>query len=586
MDNSNKAIARRINKELRIRDWSQNDLLRKIIIFKNPKITSAELYIEVNKRKGNFSTMLKGKDERPFPKEDLYIIAKSFGVPLEYIWFGDEKKSGFVPKGARYAAFQDNDSAYRSYIADLENEDRVQHPDESGFNLFDYFGQFDSINGYKFFVKNYGLYFDYAHYGRLTYVNSEGYPQFCSNSERDYHTSDNLLMILVEHNDVKTFKAIFFDNCSLSRFDSSEYYGRNKQPLFSDNFLDMLLKNKDFFELIFKTAEVDISKFLRHYDKGEKRCFVEPLFLEALFYALKHEADFKAQLLKMLQFALEYNKSQLEFVKNYLKKHKDDEHSDVRIDEYDPRFLISSRNVPMGNIFKIRGEASDNELTQLLNEIEQYAFNVTHIINEQEKNNKEIKISTPDNPLFVEMCKNAIEQNAAFIPIVAHSTKEFTYFHYYESTQINYENPEHLKLIIDCLNKAQTLVSGKASKVLVHGNLDNTVLMVDNGKIIGLAGWQKCCYGSKYDDRAELLANIDYYYPIQDKDLENFKALFEIISQDFSQEEKFKLIDKAISLLNKRIDDALNEKRSGVAKAYHLKERASKLEFFKIIISR
>ncbi|MBQ6730836.1 MAG: hypothetical protein IJR08_02895 [Bacilli bacterium] len=583
MDNSNKAIARRINKELKIRGWSQTDLLRSIIKFKNPEISKSELYVEVNRRKGNFSTTLKGNNDRSIPKEDLYIISKIFVLPLEYIWFGDKKKEGFIPNGARYVAYQDNEIEYRSYIADLEYEDKIQYPDQSGFNLFDYFGQFESINGYKFFVKNYALQFDYSQYGELMYVNSEGYLQFCSSNhseEKEYSVSDNLIMVLAKHEDVRLFKTIFFDNCSLQRFDSDRASSRRK-ILFSDNFLETLLNNKQFFELILKVREVDVGDFSRYYDKGTKRFFVEPMLYETLDYALRHEEEHKEQLFEMLNFALEFSKKQYEFIKDYLKAHHDkDEHGDVHIDNYAPRFLRSSRNIPMGNVFRLTDKLADDSLNSLLKEIEQCTFNMTHIIKQQEKNNDEIKISTPDNPLFVEMCEKAREQKATFVPMVVHADKEFTYFQNYEATPINFDNREQLQFVINCLDKAQGLVTSKPNKVLVHGDLSNKVLMIENGKNTGIAGWQKCHYGNKFEDRATLLYNIDSY-SFRDDYLKKYKELFNVISQDFNHEEKVKMVDKAINILTERRKSITVEGRDSLSRICWLKERASKLELFK-----
>lgn len=577
MDNSNKAIAKRINKELRIRGWSQSDLLKIMIKNKYPNISKG-FYDELNKKKGNFSTALKGDGKRSFSKEDLYFISKAFAVPLEYIWFGEDKKSEFKPSGPRYAAYQDNESEYRAYMANLEYEDAVQHPDEFGFNLFDYFGQFNSINGYKFFISNYHLHFDYLQYGELAYFNSQKYLQLCATRHKEKVVSDNLIMILAEQKDYKTFKRVYFDNCSIKRF-SPDSFNRLNKNLFSDYFLETLLNNESFLNLLLQNKEVELNAFDARYEKGEKRIFVEPMLYEALFYALQHEEDFKEQLLKILNFALAYNKNQYEFIKDYLKKHEE-EYSDVIVESYAPRHLRTSRYIPMGNVFRQLGNSKNKELDDILREIEQCAFNMTHIINEQEKRNEEIKISTPDNELFVELNKNAEEQSISFIPRVVHSDKEFTYFKYYESNKIDYQSTDNLKLIINCLNQAQQLVTLKSNKVLVHGNLSGEVLMIEKGKAVGIAGWYKCYYGTKYDDRAYLLSKVDVY-TYGDDYLKKFEELFNIIAAGFGQDEKLKLIDKAIDLLDKERKLVLGEEKESHSKSFWLKERASKLEYFK-----
>ena len=283
----------------------------------------------------------------------------------------------------------------------------------------------------------------------------------------------------------------------------------------------------------------------------------------------------------MLSFALEFNKTQNAFIKDYLRIHYGkDEHADVHIDQYAPRFLRSSRNIPMGNVFRIREKVEDELLSNLIKEIEKIAFNMTHIINAQEKKNEEIVISTPNNPLFLELCNNAREQKASFVPLVLHSDKEFTYFQNYESTTINFDNYEQLQSVIDYLDKAQNLVVPKPNKVLVHGDLTNKTLMIENGKVVGLAGWQNCHYGSKYEDRAVLLSNIDSY-SYRDDYLKKYKELFDILSQGFDQTEKANLIDRAIDILTEKRKAITKEGRDSFYKICSLKERASKLELFK-----
>lgn len=576
MKNANKEIIKRINKELKKRDWSQTDLLKKIIEYKNPGISKTDLYLEVNKRKGNFSTTLKGKSDRSFTVEDLYLISKIFMVPFEYIWLGEDLKSNFVPSGARYAAYQDNENEYSRYIANLEHEDRIQMPDEFGFSLFDYLGQFDSINGYRFLLNNYKLQFDYSQFQRLTYINSDGHPQFCSISNNKTLVTDNLIATLAKHNDVKTFKSIFFDNCSLKRFDVSEIFNREK-PFFSDSFLEVLLTNESFLNLLLETKEVTLNVFNRRFDKSEKRNFVEPMLYSVLNYALKHDDDYKVQILKMLEFALEYSKSQYEFVKKYLEEHN--EYEDVQINRYAPTHLVTSRFESMGNVFDLRVKTNDNDINKLLNEIEKITFNMMHIFHKQERNNEEIKISTPDNALFIELINNSIEQNVSFVPMVLHSDKEFTYFRFYESTEISYSNIEHLKFIIDCLDKAQTLVSPKTNKVLVHGDLGNSRFLLVNGKITGLDGWQKCHYGDKYEDRAELLSNV-YVYSYGVDFVEEYKRIFDTIASGFNLDEKKELATKTIRLLDKKIAELLNKGNSNTPKAFNLNECASHLKFF------
>lgn len=584
MDSSNKSIARRINKELKIRGWKQKELLRRIIRYKNPGFSDGEIYLEELAKKGNFSTALKGNSNRAIPKEDLYIISKEFGLPLEYIWFGDEKKSGFVPKGIRYTAYQDSDDEYRNFIGGLEFEYKINNTDEFGFNLFDYFGQYESINGYRYFTKNFNLHFDYVQSRQLCIIDSEGNTEYTSYSYEEDQYSYGLLETLVKYKDVKTFKAIYFDNCSDTRFNPSMYSHNNKR-LFNDDFLETLLNNDDFLDLVLNTKTVYLNSFAKRYGKEEKRSFIEPMFYEALMYAADHESEYSAQLEKMLRFALRYNKEQYEFIKEYLRKNSESEYGDVQIEVYSPRFLRSSRYIPMGNVVRVVKTSNNKVINDLIGEIEQYAFNMTHIINEQEKSHGEIKISTPNNPLFLELHNNAIEQKADFIPFMSHSNKEFTLFSYYDSMNIHTTNLDELKFVLNILDESQKLVQKKDGKVLVHGNLGGKVLMMTQEKLIGLAEWQKCHYGDKYEDRAVLLSNYDSYYSYDGKYLDEYQKIFDVISQGFDKEEQATLLKRAIEILEKKKEDALKNEddEKHLIKACRFKEQASKLELFKEI---
>lgn len=578
--NSDKAIAQRINKELkRHNNMSQMELLKEIIKFKNPEMSLEDVQKKAMKGKGNFSTALKGTGKRSISIEDLYIISKKLSVPLEYIWFGEEKKTGFIPKGARYVAYQDNESDYREYVSDLEDE-KIRYHDEFGYTLFDYFGEFESINGYRFFVKNYSLHFEYMRHGELTLIDSKRYLQNLFIFDDNKQPLDNLVRILAKYNDVKTFREIFFNDFSLNRFDPS--YFNYYENLFSDDFLNTLLNTDLLFESLLKIKEIDISIFQKNYEKGTKRFFVEPMLYEMLNYAFNHEEEFKEQLSRMLDFALQFSKQQYEFISEYISINKDkSEHGDVYINRDAPRFLLSSRYVPMGSVIKIRGKLNDDSLNNLIKEIDQYVFNMTHIINPQEKTNEEIKISTPDNPLFKELNENAKQQKVKFIPTVLHSDKEFTYFQSYETSSIDFAKLEHLKVVIDCLVKVQDLVANKPNKVLVHGDLNNKrIFMFENGNPVGIAGWQKCHYGSKYEDRVDLIANIEIY-PINDERFEKFAKLFDVVSQGFNQEEKKKLIDKTIAVLTERRKSIMAQENGNLSRIHWLKDRASKLELFK-----
>lgn len=582
MNDTNKAIAKRIIKELKIRDWSQIELLKRIIKFKNPSLSKADIYYEAISKKANFSTSLKGSDKRPISKEDLYVISKVFSLPLEYIWFGEEKKSGFIPTGARYAAFQDTENEYRTYIAGLEHEDMVQHADETGHNLFDYFAEFESINGYRFFVNNYNLHFDYANHGEMVYINKDGFTQFCMPFKRGNLMSDNLISVLIKFKDTKSFRVVYFDNCSLARFDSNQMSYHDKK-LFGDDFLKQLLENESFLDFVLEPKTITLSKLDKRYSSNEARTFVEPMFYEALDYAMSHQSEYRSSLLKMLKFALDYDKSQYEFIKEYLESHKNDNfgYRDVSIDIYNPKFLVSSFNRTMGNIITIKGIVDDSEIDELIKQIELYAFNITHIINDQERDKEGLKISTPDNPLFLELHDNAINQNADFVPCKIHSTKEFTSFEYYDSTEIGFGSTDHMALLIDFLDKAQKLVQKKEGKVLVHGNIREAKFMTSKGKIIGLAGWQHCHYGDKYEDKAEALAEIKDYFGYGSKFLPAYKEIFDVISKGFTKDEQIILINRAINILDKERKQLPKDEHDYLNKVSLLKERSSRLELFK-----
>ena len=162
-----------------------------------------------------------------------------------------------------------------------------------------------------------------------------------------------------------------------------------------------------------------------------------------------------------------------------------------------------------------------------------------------------------------------------------YSNKDYVFFKAYKSHTIQYEDVEQLRSIINVLDKSQDLVNRKANKVLVHGNLNGNVLMIEDNKIIGLAEWQKCHYGDKFEDRVELLSNVDIYH-FRNDFLIKFNDIFEIISQGFDENEKRKLIEKTINILDKKVKSLPNNKEQ-FYETYNLKERSIKLEIFKKI---
>ena len=182
--------------------------------------------------------------------------------------------------------------------------------------------------------------------------------------------------------------------------------------------------------------------------------------------------------------------------------------------------------------------------------------------------------------MFAELHENAVAKRADFVPTVIRSGKEFTYFQYYESGTIDPNNGEQLKTVLSVLNKAQELVKPENGEVLVHGNLEGRVLMLSNGGVAGLSGWQKCHYGNKYEDRAELLSNVDVYY-FDEKYLTKYQEIFEVLSQGFDKDEQLTLIDKAIDILNLKRKRLLKDDKDSMPRALRLKERCSKLEFFR-----
>ena len=579
MDDSNKSIARRINNEINLRrGYKPTDLLRDIIKFENPNISKSDLYKEVLRRKGNFSTALKGNEKRSISKKELYAISKIFGVSLEYLVFGEKRKGSFIPMGARYVAFQDNEDDYSAYIANLEYEDRIQYGDEFGRNLFDYLGENESINGYKFFFKKYKLHFDYKYPAQLIYVNSDSHEQPCSMNNDNKKYSDNLIKTLAKHNEVVLFRKIYFDNSSLERFNGCWGAYHNKM-IFGDIFLDTLLQNDSFLELTLNTKEININSLEGYRNYDGKRRYVEPMFYEALIYALKHESDYEKQLIKMLNYALEYNKSQYVFVKSYLEM-SDFDKRDVSVDISAPRILVSDRGIPMGNIFRMSERTSNEEINTLLNEIDQCAFNITHIINKQEKSDDKIKIANPDNPLFEKLHKNAFERNVSIVPTIVCSDKEFTYFRSYNPSVINFDNTEQLQLVIDYLNQAQKLVDSEPNKVLVHGDLGGPVIMKEDNNIVGLAGWQKCHYGNKYEDRAELLSLIDVRQYGLDR-LRVWEQFFEVVSDGFNEEEKIKLLDKSLGLVNEKSKKIIKHGDIGSYELESLMDRFASLQLLK-----
>ena len=138
-----------------------------------------------------------------------------------------------------------------------------------------------------------------------------------------------------------------------------------------------------------------------------------------------------------------------------------------------------------------------------------------------------------------------------------------------------------MTLLLNYLHKAQELVSKKDGKILVHGNIGGAKFMTANGEIIGLANWQQCHYGDKYEDRAEALSKLNDYIGFGGQYLSKYKEIFDVVSKGFTKEEQITLIDRAIELLDKKRKSLSKDEYNYLDKVCLLKDRSSRLELIK-----
>lgn len=277
-----------------------NDLLKKIGNELEYKDDVLEKFIKT--QKGNFSKIIKGI--RPINKDYIIPLEKIFGVPVAkliepetYNYLINKENIPFL-KGIRYYAYKDDMNLYYNELSkntDNKGNSIIFNKDEFGRTFLDYVVEYKSFNAIKYLYDKYQL--KLKRYDNFFQVNGEHFIDinFCN--------SILFARMVSELNDTKLFYDIY-NTYDIIDGDNLVYQ--------QDDFLKIILDNDNLFNEMFKTKE-----YLFEYSNYEKRLYkidsfpintINPIINNCLKYAINNIDKYKKQAIKMLNFALVYNK--------------------------------------------------------------------------------------------------------------------------------------------------------------------------------------------------------------------------------------------------------------------------------------
>ena len=259
------------------------------------------------KQKSNFSKMLKG--ERPLERKFIEPLEKILGVSLakltcEYSYDLplDESDIPFI-KGFRYYAHKDDPKLYEELdkMCTLEGNPILSNTDEYEKGFLDYLVEYQAINGIRFLSEKHN--FVVEPYGQTLMFSSNTLYRnmFCANYME-------VAKLIIRSSDSKLFNKVFnnFECMVLSPWVDDNLWCKKEE------FIDEVINNEKIFESIFKINNYSFDAINRGCNPKDGKKpdikLINPLIECCLDYALKNLAYYKDQALKILNFAMSYNK--------------------------------------------------------------------------------------------------------------------------------------------------------------------------------------------------------------------------------------------------------------------------------------
>lgn len=335
----------------------QTDLLCRIFKY-NMKATlkdqNIKAYDWAQKQKANFSKMV--NEGRKFPVDYLIGIEHVLNTSGDYLYMGSDEKSGFIPRGLRYTAYNDDPVGYISLMGESQDEregEVVTSFDEYGNSLVDYIIKFKSINGIRFLVENYG------------YKYNPMYHHFAAKDNFHFYVHNNnapmlIAKMIADNSDSDLFFAMFDEGLELLN-----NYFKNENDIFnSPEFVSLILENDKLFDAALHKVNYSI-EFINQRKHGfafDNNYFINPIISNLLnaaisdgLYCLKtgEKSNYFLKAERIARYALKHNIEQVEFISANM----DDLRYGIKVDEEN---YLDAGSYRIGNLVIYEKEISSD----------------------------------------------------------------------------------------------------------------------------------------------------------------------------------------------------------------------------------
>lgn len=537
---------------------TQVALLRKMSKFINDD-NSIDSYDWAEKQKGNFNKMI--KDERPFPQEYIIAMENVLRTSIAYLFDGEEISiSNYRNAGIRYAASVGTRKAYNNLAkeTDREGEPIIFGTDEYEKSLIDYIIEFQSIEGIRFLVENYGLRFNVIN--NMFSAKESSYIGITNYETAPYLIAD----LICKNDDAKTFNAIF---------DAFEIpflvWDEDRVVFYKDKFLDIILKSdKVLLSLCNKKYLSNNAGNLDFVDDfvNKSRCYLNPILNKLLERAIETELYDKASLI--MDYGKEFNEKQIDFLieNNCLKDGK------VIVEENGYIRLGTARQGSMLIYKKTINPDIPQEIKVKIKAIQQQIEELKYLPEIKDNWKVNYKANIVGDVVYKKSSKNQIEyemmeymQNNNFIMVpkyigtdIEENIDKFSYIEgkvsEYPRTIDNNTLTDVVKFLRDFHRISQKKLG--YGKTYIHGDLNTKHLVFNEGKLTGVIDWELCYIGNVEDELIDLIlewTDISSYIRRNERVFETIKNVLEVYEADDEILKGF--ADKMKNRINTRIEN-------------------------------
>ena len=504
------------------------DLLIKI--FKH--LGKTNTYDLAEKGKSNFSKMLNG--ERKFNNDYIIPLESILETSLNYIINGDKFNPNFDNFGIKYVAFLNK---YDSFEKLDQQADEHYNPlfncDEFGKNIVDYIIQYESINGLRYLSDKYNIKYNPLH-------NCVSAKQLFVYDKK----IEQIMNLICKNDDAALFNSIFDGLYNIEHF---QYYDKDRCLYFKDVFYKTVSETTSILEKLF------IEKKIKLNHSNETYLFTNPLINKILDFMLTNSQDYKAQILKVLKLAKNFNQKQLDlFQKEY--------GLNLTL-EIDTNGFIVNNGLLYGNIIiipEIFNPKTSQEIITLIEDIQKINKKITIKETYDFWGRKIYK--TDENYIYKKHSNNVTEyelykdfKDSDLQGILKYHSTEFDIdkFIKVDGTQeinsymINEAKLKNLsRFLKNFHSKCKLLLNGK---VYINNNLISENILFNKDEVVAIIDWSLCEISdcglndllflitkwsditNKCRDNTKTLANIKLMYNeyFENAKCENFGSIFE-----------------------------------------------------------